>query len=692
MHYPKHTQPQKDFALDFASGEPVDGVALAAELARYAETINQIIGFIKKGFTADGKLQPATMRTVDLTNEFAFTGTASQVEFLFTDGFTADPANDSVRMFVNGLRLNGDLLTLLADRVQFPALAGGEDAVIEVYDAGAGILASLTSQAASLGASLIGLEDSLGSFLAQDVEGALAELKTQVTWVQESIEDVSNFIRADGSVPFAADQSHGGKRITNLGTAIEDDDAVAFSQLKQLSDVFSNLEDVFLGLAGGTMVGPINMNENKIIGLPEPETDSEPARKIDLAQDLAALREEVVLRDGSQKATGDLDMGGKAVVGLASSERDDAAVRRDEVADLVSGAVADSPGIGWGGTAWRGSTPPLVGDCEVCDPFLPSHITQPGIYDFQEFKISEPTTLPSGCTIRVRGDLTIEDVLTISPNHDMSENNGRGGSVFTGIQAQGGGSGAGGRGGPGRSANYGGDYDKYRAVTPRRLASVWQHIFHRSGGKGGSVPQRADGKNGGGSIIFLVEGDVIMTGGTIQVSGGEGSGGPNVYGGAGGGGGAVKIYSLGSFTDGQILANGGAGKGDQPGGETSSDAGAGGGGHVVLMAQTFLGTQNIQAKGGSVHGVGHGSPGEGGYVSFILDTDSNNTRNVDVSKGAHPGSRSVFARGDGVLEQIQVPLPLFTRALIYSDPLHAHLCESLSALGSAVILDADLEA
>lgn len=114
---------------------------------------------------------------------------------------------------------------------------------------------------------------------------------------------------------------------------------------------------------------------------------------------------------------------------------------------------------------------------------------------------------------------------------------------------------------------------------------------------------------GGGVMVLLVEGDLDMTGGTLDCSGEDGD---NLGGGAGnsdgGGGGTLLVLVTGILTNGTYKANGGA---------NLNGAGTGGtGGNIQLIASSYVGTQTTNVAGGS-----GGSPAAGLAVKTTMSRD-----------------------------------------------------------------------
>lgn len=704
--YPIRYQPQFDFTARAINGATATEIAqeAAVEFANVADTINQINLFLRNITNADMTLKSSAFQAVTLLESEPFTATAGQTVFVFVTLTDVDPSIHTARVHVNGALVDPTLVTLTATDVTIPATVVGDLVLVDINSSKTSIFLQLADTAATMGASLIAIEDAAGKYFSKNVEDALIEVRDVLDQFITEVGSLTQYHLADGTVVATGDWDLGGKRITNLGDGVDPKDAVNLSQLLALTSQLSNLDDRFLTRAGGNrqMGDIVDMNDNPITGIQSSAEATAAMRRDEIELLESALRTAALLRDGSQAPTADLPFGGNKATGLADATDPQDAVTLNQVGDLVDTAVAASPGPGWGGSAVLGSLPPITGEC-VCDPVT---ITQRGVYDFGTLVFSVATSIPSGCVIRVQGDLTISDVLTIDApvssyggrvvssvvgSHDAGFGVGAASNISAidrGLeqrgserdevgaiaQAPGGGNGVGGRGGPGRSDSTDSTFDGMETPTARRYHNAWQFAGVLAGGtggrKGGTGAAAASAPAGGG-VTFFVDGDVIMTGGTINASGGDGGGSP---GGAeafpaGSGGGSVKIYCLGTFTDGLINTNGGSGTGDQVGDpETKTDVGGGGGGHIVAMANTFAGEQNFNATGGNATGISHGTRGEGGIIDVILATDANNTRNLDAAKGTTGGTRNEFVRNEGVTTTRILDVTLFTRAVFTTRP------------------------
>lgn len=224
--------------------------------------------------------------------------------------------------------------------------------------------------------------------------------------------------------------------------------------------------------------------------------------------------------------------------------------------------------------------------------------TSMGFYEYESIELSADKTFPVVTIIRVAGDVTLAAVLSLTRvatanrlqlplfNTVIAENG-------AGTQVGGGGAGAGGsKGGDGDGGvgapRIGGAAGPSFANTKR----TWMTQKPMVGGIGAYSTEAWRAK-GGGSLLLIIAGNLIATGGTFDVSGQlQGKPGTGQSPG-GGGGGSITIICTGTITDGTYLANGGQGVSG-----SGEDGGGGGGGYVALIAAAFAGTQTINVAGG----------------------------------------------------------------------------------------------
>jgi hypothetical protein len=106
--------------------------------------------------------------------------------------------------------------------------------------------------------------------------------QTKGTLPLAKVQNGANFVQKDGSVPFEADQSHGGFKITSLGAAVADSDAPNWGQVKQaIRNVLYRriaramaLGNVNIASPGATHDG-VTLSNGDVLFLPNQTTQSE---------------------------------------------------------------------------------------------------------------------------------------------------------------------------------------------------------------------------------------------------------------------------------------------------------------------------------------------------------------------------------------------------------------------------------
>lgn len=344
MPYPPRYQPKVDFALVEQSGEQVSGAQLATELANVAETVAQVIGFIRAGFTSDRRWQPAGALAQEIVKSERSVATAGQNTVPYPLGTTVDPAQDFVRVFVDGVLLDPDEVTVTPTLAGLATpLTGGEVVVLEILNDYAAFQGQLASVLAGAGASLVGLEDALGQYVADNAEDAFAEVMNKLDALVAALGDLSKYGLITGTRAWEAAQSMGGNRITDLAAGIDATDAVNMSQLTALAEIFGNLSDVFLALAGGTMQGPLNMNGQALSGLPAGVSASSAVNKSQL--DAAVADAVAGIGDAYLPLTGGTLTG--VVAGVAGVDAADLITKGQLDAAIAQAAQANSPSMRW---------------------------------------------------------------------------------------------------------------------------------------------------------------------------------------------------------------------------------------------------------------------------------------------------------------------------------------------------------
>jgi hypothetical protein len=197
--YPPRYAPQTNFPRDEQLTGEISTESMQAEYAMIAETISQIVSFIRRFTTSDGKLAlDKAVRAADVIVEDAWTGDAVTVTFDFAQEI--DATVDLVRTFVDGVRT--DPLSITDTGVTFAvAPAGGAAITAKIYMNVAGVVDRLQSIVQDEGASLIGIADLAGLYDAANVEDALAEIANDLASLITALGDLGAYVLCDGTRP-----------------------------------------------------------------------------------------------------------------------------------------------------------------------------------------------------------------------------------------------------------------------------------------------------------------------------------------------------------------------------------------------------------------------------------------------------------------------------------------------------------
>lgn len=665
--YPARYQPATDFARAQQNGEAVDGTKLAAELARAAHTINELTAFIKAGFTSNRRWQPASALSMTLVDQFEYTATQGQTEFLFTGGTTATPATDKARVFSGGALVKPSSVTLAEDGVTIPAQAAGATVVVELYNDQQNVRTDLAAATANLGASLIGVQDVLQNFASDNLEDVLAEIGTAIAAINEAAIDFSSFLRADGSVAMAASLDLGGHRGTNAADGEDPTDLATVGQLLALSAVYGDLGEVFLALAGGAMSGPIDMNGNPITRVPSlgdwqsEDNTATDAINLQALRDAYATATATFLAKSGGVLTGALNADSNPINNLPAATEAHQPVRLDQVETLIGGSDTTGRYIGGVGDGYTAGT---EGECPPCvGAGLPDLTVEDQIIDIRGSLTwpADQLNVAHMVTIRVTGDLVLTGLTlrvlaslysstfdggvpdaswlpSIYPQTDRIKRvRWSGGELIGGAghwlsHGIGGPGGAGGDGGWGEGSLFDAGLGNGRGVAKHLgyPVGLWKRPVFPCGGDGG-LDDRGSivPLPGTGGIRILVDGDILMEGATIDASSHVASGYEPP-----GGAGSVVIICQGTIVCGAgalIRADGGT----PTGANSNKDPGGAGGGYIAVVANSITGTLNLSAKGGGAFNNSH--EGGGGYIEVSRAViDKTEIINTDVSKGA-PG-------------------------------------------------------
>ena len=125
--------------------------------------------------------------------------------------------------------------------------------------------------------------------------------------------ELSNYLKRDGSIALTNNLDLGDNKIVNVKEATSGTDAVNFTQLN--NELYKYLHE-----SGGDMTGDIRMNNNSIYGIGNVENDTSAVNRkyVNDELDKKPNTDTVVLRDGSQTMTGNLDMNNKRIINVAN--------------------------------------------------------------------------------------------------------------------------------------------------------------------------------------------------------------------------------------------------------------------------------------------------------------------------------------------------------------------------------------
>jgi len=228
--------------------------------------------------------------------------------------------------------------------------------------------------------------------------------------------------------------------------------------------------------------------------------------------------------------------------------------------------------------------------------------TAAGFYEYESIALTVAKTFPFISILRINGDVSIAEVLSIATTSDADRAKAR---WFNALVGENGEDGDPGGSGGGANIGSGGQADGSNVaeaggvgISASGLSRIWLSKVPILGGRGGLTG--ANIGKGGGCLILIVAGDLDMTGGTLDASGADGAGSGTAAG--GGAGGSVIVICTGTITNGTFKAAGGDGR-DLGG----VNGGGGGGGYVALIASDFIGVQTIDVSGGT----GPDSAGDG---------------------------------------------------------------------------------
>lgn len=267
----------KNYSRDAANGvvgATVDVAGLDAELNQLTIGYGQQRTILAGITTVLGALTGAASPTaMSLVAAQRFVATASQTVFLTTIPWDSAFTNLNVFVVASGVEIDPSLVTPANAagflQVTAPAQSAGVIVLIQAFAAGAGVLTKLAAfDTAGSGTDLVGIYDPGGLITATNLTTGLQEIVGNLNTLVAGVGTTADLIRRTGTVPWTANQSLGGFRLTNLADGIGTQDAVTVNQFNQYGATLNALQTYFLRLDGTTtMAAALPMGNNKITGL-----------------------------------------------------------------------------------------------------------------------------------------------------------------------------------------------------------------------------------------------------------------------------------------------------------------------------------------------------------------------------------------------------------------------------------------
>lgn len=274
MAFPPYAARVSNFLRDANAGiESPAPLKVDAELNALMNVVNQLVQK-QRGFTnSDGTLRNFSTATAQaLAGTDDITATASQTAFVTNIPWVAAFTAENVFVYIAGLKL-ATAAVAVADQggfleVTIAAQDVGTIVTIAAFESGAGLLSRLQTVGVSDGASLVAINDAGGLYVAVTVEAALQEVMTDLNTLETNVGSTADLIRRTGTVPFTANQSMGGFRLTNVADGVGAQDAVTMAQFAAYTAVWNALATYFLRLDGTTpMAANLPMGNNKVTGM-----------------------------------------------------------------------------------------------------------------------------------------------------------------------------------------------------------------------------------------------------------------------------------------------------------------------------------------------------------------------------------------------------------------------------------------
>jgi microcystin-dependent protein len=297
MTYPARFSRRTSYKQAENAGSTTPSTAsLDAEFNDLVSSTDQLNTFVRGITTATGQLTSLASATAQaLVASQRFVATASQTVFLTTIPWQVTFTSYNVLVYANGALIDPATVTVASGTGAMlqvtlgTGLSVGTVVLIAAFEAGAGILTTLTSTA---GAGLIGILDTGGLFSGATVEAALAEAMTAVNLIITNIGSYATILRSTGAVPMAANFPMGSNRITGLADGVAAQDAATVNQLAAFTSVLADIQTNFIRKDGTVaFTAAQSMGTHKI-------TDLSPGTLGTDAVNLTQLQNAIILPPG----------------------------------------------------------------------------------------------------------------------------------------------------------------------------------------------------------------------------------------------------------------------------------------------------------------------------------------------------------------------------------------------------------
>ncbi len=251
----------------------------------------------------------------------------------------------------------------------------------------------------------------------------------------------------------------------------------------------------------------------------------------------------------------------------------------------------------------------------------------PGYYEFSSFELTATKAFPWITRMRVNGDVTVTGAtitITKRPLRDTTTEINQDG-VVAALRAlsggygtrtspnAGGGGGAAGAGGRGANVLSVGGAAAIPAAAFSLMNRPWVSRIPLLGGNGiTGTGFQIDNAQGGGALVWVVNGDMIFDTAVINADGADATSAGSSSGNAGAGAGSIIVICNGNvhvITSLALNARGGAGRND---GGASENGGGGGGGLTGIFAKSFTGVAPTASVTGGADGGGASVAGSAG--------------------------------------------------------------------------------